>query len=811
MAIAALIWSGGASAQTKSFDIPSEEAVNAIPAFAAQAGLQVIAPGDVLRGIRTPPVRGSLDVHAALSQLLAGTQLEIGSDDGKTILLRVRQKNADAAPEEKAASEGIETVVVTAEKREQNIQDVPASVNVLTGADLSAMHAVSLQDMAGYIPGLTVEPGGGAGFETIVLDGIAPTGTTAVTRVYIDETPLGSSSGAAASTGLTPDLMPYDINCVEVLDGPQGTLYGANAVGGVIKYVLTRPDLSGYSAEFGADVLAIANGGGEGEQVRAAVNIPLIDDELGLRVSLYQGFTPGYINDVETGWKHDNALHNDGGRIALLWEPTSKLSIQATALVQETLQVNPDLIQYNPTTHQPFAGGGVLSNVFYLPQNGDIRLQLYDVTAKWDFDWANLTSSSSFQSFRSVYHDDLTAEFQPLIALLFGVPNTKSEVSDNPEVQKFTEELRLASPAQNTFEWMIGGYFTNEKTTQVQNIFTVPFSAVGQLEFAGIYATYNEYAAFGDLTWHITDRLDLGGGLRYSYNDQHYVEPAGGLLLGTGTGVPAQTNIASSNQGVATWNANSSYHFDEHDMVYVRIATGFLPGAPNPLAPGVSNAPTSYSASTLIDYEGGIKSSWLDGKALANLSVYDIEWNNMQVPDFLPACSCVVTTNAGTARSVGTSLNTSYSPIEGLRLGANLVYTDAVVTAPIPLLGTVTGARLPFVPLWAWSLTADYTAPLDDRWRLVSGIGYRYGGRSWSTVQGEGGGYPDPAPAYNQIDLHVGVTDGSWKVTLYGKNVTNDLYLRDEGIGRSAFGTPTAFQAIIAQPRTIGISLDKSF
>jgi outer membrane receptor protein involved in Fe transport len=339
---------------------------------------------------------------------------------------------------------GIETITVTAEKRSQNIQDVPAQVSALTGAELANMHAVSLQDMEGYIPGLNLQPFGSAGLELVTIDGIPPTASTTAARVYIDETPMGSSSGFAAASVITPDVMPYDIERVEVLGGPQGTLYGANAMSGVVKYVLTPPDPTKFYAEVGADLFGIQDAGGVGEQVRAAVNLPL-DDTLAVRGTFYQRFTPGYIDDIVTGAKDDNAVHQIGGRASLLWQPTSQLSIQAQVLDQHLLQNNSDTVSYDPTTHRPFPGAGVLTNDFYLPERTSIGILLYDLTGKYDFGWANLTSASSYQIIRTNIVGDLTGSLRPIAALI-GLPSTVfANFPENPKVSKFTQELRLTS------------------------------------------------------------------------------------------------------------------------------------------------------------------------------------------------------------------------------------------------------------------------------------------------------------------------------------------------------------------------------
>ncbi|HEY4114233.1 MAG TPA: TonB-dependent receptor [Rhizomicrobium sp.] len=719
---------------------------------------------------------------------------------------------------------GIETVTVTAEKRSQNIQDVPAQVTALTGGELANMHAVSLQDLEGYIPGLNIQPLGSAGLEFVTIDGIPPTASTTAARVYIDETPMGSSSGFVAANVITPDVMPYDIERVEVLGGPQGTLYGANAMSGVIKYVLTQPDPTKFSAEVGADVFGIQDGGGAGEQTRAMVNIPF-DDTLAARGTFYQRFTPGYIDDVVTGDKNNNAVHQIGGRASVLWQPTSQLSIQAQVLDQHLLQNNSDTVSYDATTHRPLPGAGALSNDFYLPEKTDIEILLYDLTGKYDFGWANLTSASSYQIIRTTTIGDLTASLRP-IAPLIGLPSTVfANFPENPKVSKFTQELRLTSEQGGPVDWLFGGYFTHEITSQTQSFLAysspgMPYPPpINPLELATLDSSYIEYAGFANATWHITDALDLAGGARYSYNDQRYRQGLGGYLLGGTETFP----LGKSHEGVFTWDVNPSYHFDQNDMVYVRIAKGFQPGAPNAIPFDEPDAPKFYVSSTLVDYEAGLKSIFLDGKALADISAFYIDWTKIQVPVVDLKCNCTTNGNGGGAKSKGVNFNGNYSPFDGLLLGANLAYTDATISDPIPTLNAPSGARLLYVPKWTWSLTATYTMPLGNSWNFEAGAGFRHGGSSWSGVQGsfQRDYLPPPDnkvptafldPAYNQLDLHIGVSDDTWRLQLYARNVTNDLYLRGEGYATVlSLGTPYEFQGTISQPRTIGISVDKSF
>jgi outer membrane receptor protein involved in Fe transport len=717
----------------------------------------------------------------------------------------------------------IETVVVTAEKRSEKMVDVPASISVVSAKDLEDLHATSMQDWASYVPGLSVESSGSAGFETLSIDGIPALEEDPEVKVYINDTPLGSSSSYAEAGSLTVDLLPYDIDHVEVLRGPQGTLYGADSMGGLIKYVLKSPDLTEFSGEAGAEMFGIQGGGGAGIGVRAAINAPIIDGELGFRASVYDEYTPGYINDIATGQNDNNGVHQWGGRVAVLWKPISDFSVEVTALSQNSVQNNTDGVTYDPATHQPFPGGGTLSNIDPLPGQISTNLELFDATVKWDLNWANLTSISSYQDFASsLLLDDSLAEGQ-LFNLYLGTPDVGETAT--PTVKKFTQEVRLASPTSDFLEWMIGGYYTNETEKDLEQIYV--YTSPGDLapginpaEFAKVNSIYSELAAFGNLTWHITSQLDLTGGARYAYNHQIYYQPEGGPLAGEPVGVALPNpSEGTSQQGTTTWMVSPNYHLDENTMAYVRVATGYQPGGPTGVLLGI-NAPKTFQSSTLIDYEAGLKSTFLDGQATADISAYYIDWSDIQVVIEVPGVGGLPG-NGGAATSKGFDGSTTYSPIDGLVLGLNLSYTDAQMTDAVASLGTVKGARLPQTPFWSGSFTADYKTPIDERWNFEVGAGYRYKGSQYYLVEGQSigtlaNGKPELAGgeenAYGQVDLHAGINDGSWRISVYAKNVTNDLHLIDVATTYAAvFNTPVDYGGNYLQPRTIGISIDKSF
>ena len=715
-------------------------------------------------------------------------------------------------------SGAVSEVVVTAEKREEPLQQAPLSVTAIPGQTLEMQHAVDLEDWAGYVPGLVLGDAGAPGETFLAVDGIGPIGSASEVGVYIGDTPVGSSSSFEGANGFTMDLMPYDLQRVEVLRGPQGTLYGASTMGGLIKYVLAAPDPTHFSGQIGGDLFGVDHASDPGGGVRGEANVPLVNDALALRISGYDENTPGYIDDATTGQKDDNALKQYGGHAALLWQVTSDFSAQVSALYQHSHADNQSFVALGFTTQQPIAGP--YSNINARPEPFTQELQLYDLTLNWNLHWAQLTSVSSYQQFDNNTVEDLTDYLGgPAGGLLgeLGAPvNNQSEFDERYGLKKFTQELRLASPDGQKLEWLVGGYYTREDASnhEVFDGYNTGGALLNPLEAVNLPSLYQEYAFFGDLTYHFTDWFDLTGGVRYAHNNQSFVETEGGSLLGSSPPTaPVLTVPGSSSEGVTTYSVAPELHLTKDVMAYARIASGYQPGGPNLVLPGVTGVPTQFGSSQLTDYQVGLKSTLLDGRATLDISAFYIDWTKVQVSVLIGNTSVIE--NAGKARSEGFDFSGTYSPIHGLVLGANLSYADAVLTDAVPSIGAASGARLPYVPLWSGSLTADYSVPISGPWRGFIGGGYRFTGSRYSDVEGSivsGQLQGIEAGADNVLDLHLGARTQDLTLTLFAKNLTNEhAYLPPADYFYSALDAPIDIKAPVMQPLTIGVSVDKSF
>lgn len=702
-------------------------------------------------------------------------------------------------------------IIVTANKRSERLQDVPMAVSVLTDTQLERQNALSFADYASQVPGLNIISSG-EGWTQLVLRGITSGSRqpNATVGTYIDDTPYGSSTIYAAGSMLTPDIDPSDIQRIEVLRGPQGTLYGSNTLGGLVKFVTTPPDTTEASARVGFSTSSVA-GGGDGFGAHAMVNLPLVANTLGLRVNVYDRDDPGYIRNITTGQSEIDKANVSGGRAQLLWTPTDKVSVRFSALAQnlhsdglanQGIDVNPSTLQpiYGWPNQARAAGTGMFK----------IKYRLYDLSVNADFGWAKLVSTTSYSTLRFNENTDITDLYGPVLNPLFGLSNGGYSELQPIALNKVTQELRLQSPADQTWEWRVGMFYTHEHTTDNQDILSfdastgtpIALPTLGSVSVGP--ALFDEWAGYGDLTWHATSHLSILLGARYSTDRTSYTQTSNGLLIGN-----THFTTRGSDHPV-TYLFNPSYKFSDDLMAYVRVASGFRPGGPNVGVPPGLGAPLTFGPDKLVNYELGLKSLMLNQRMSVDVDVFYIDWSKVQLTTTADGFSFLG--NGGKATSKGLEASWSYRPLSGLTLSANTSYTKAELAADTPA-GSIYGLKgdpLPYVPKWSANLGADYNFPLGrDGWSGFVGGNYSYVGAreaDFNTV---------PAPrlhlaGYNTIDLHAGVNYANWTVELYAKNLANKRGITSmwpETISPVG-GT---FQATYQTPRTVGLSASVDF
>ncbi|MEG3146807.1 TonB-dependent receptor [Sphingomonas sp. RT2P30] len=703
-------------------------------------------------------------------------------------------------------------IVVTANKRTERLLDVPAPVTAVSAEDLARTHANKLEDLAAHTAGLnlaTTRPG-----ETqIILRGIttgSPISSTVAT--YIDDTAFGSSTTQALAGYLSPDLDPSDIKRIEILRGPQGTLYGASSLGGLVKYVTEEPDLKKMHGRVEAGVNGVSKGG-TGFDFRGMVNLPVVSDMLALRVSGYKRRDAGFIDDTQQAKSDVNRADTEGGRAALLFRPSDHFSVELTATLQNLEGQGTSDEDVTVTGASLAATHGDLTHVRYTPEPLKLRSRLYSGTIAYDLDFARLVSITSYSTLRQVATTDQTSQLGPTLSGLLGVPGVGFSVGSDLNLRKWTEEARVESHANTTLEWRLGFYYTHETTARLEPSSTFLYATQTKvlpdntIFFANLYSHYTEYAGFGDLTWHISPRFDLSAGLRHSGNSQDFSETSGGLAVGA-TSTVGQTSSDKS----TTFQVSSKFKLDPDSILYARIASGYRPGGPNAVTPAQTAAgvPSQYRPDTLTSYDIGYKAALFHHAVTLDLSAFYISWQDIQLLTRFGGFTSAG--NGGTARSQGVEVSATWIPVSGLHLSGNASYTDATLTENATGVNGHNGDRLPNVPKWAGALSADYDFTLGSGVSAYVGGGvHAVGARRAGFVSGSPASYVRPTlPAYATVDLRAGVDLKNFSVSVYAKNIGDKrAFNYIASLNNSAYLAP--YSATVIQPRTIGATFSAKF
>lgn len=714
-----------------------------------------------------------------------------------------------------AAEEGSE-IVVTAQKRSEKLSDVPVAVTAVSADQLQAAGAVTLRDLSASAPGLQIAGGIGSGSLTIRGITSGNDGNSTV-GLQIDGAPVGPAAFGAAGGSYMPELDPSLLTQVEVLRGPQGTLYGSSTLGGIVNYVLKRPDLGRTEGAFFAEG-ATTRKGELGGTLRGTINTPLAIDRVALQVAGFGSILGGFVDNVAAGKEDFNNRRSYGGRVALAAQLTPDIRVTISDLYSR-VKSKQDLVVYNPATQRP-AAGDLVNNDAVLPvYNSKLNLVALNVDA--DLNWATLSSITSLQNLDSCNVVDFAAASLGglVVNVLPAFGGVTLPTPANPAVavelatDKVTQELRLTSPDSGAFKWVVGLFYNHEKSRNAQVVSS--YDADGQprpgnlspLVRYDLLTHYTEYAAFGNATWSPVPDLDLTGGLRVQFIDQDYRQLYSGsdaaalnaLFGAVGLSpTPADSGLANDSDSVVTYLASIRYKFSPRTMVYARFATGFRPGGPNIIVPGL---PETFEPDTTYDYALGLKSSFWGGRGFFDLSLYNIDWRNIQILTIANGINGQ--TNGGSATSRGVEASLRIEPADGLTLSGNIAYSDAKLNETIPGGLGNKGDPMPMNPKWSGALSADYEWPMGRAEGFVgvsaNFVGKRYSGFRSSAIYAQ-----YVLPSYTLVNLRGGVRIDDWEFSLFVRNVGDE---------RAQLGATTLASNLVAvqRPRTIGASIGKRF
>jgi iron complex outermembrane recepter protein len=691
----------------------------------------------------------------------------------------------------------LEEVIVTAQKRAERLQDVPIPVTALEAEILATTNQLRIQDYYTRVPGLSLTLGGDAGAPILAIRGVTTGGITNPTvGLLVDDVPYGSSTSNGAGWSV-PDIDPSELARVEVLRGPQGTLYGASSIGGLLKFVTVDPSTEALSARMQAGTSTVEGGDDLGYQVRGSVNAPL-GDTFAVRVSGSTRRDPGYIDNVQTGERDVNEIDSESGRLSALWTPSDAFSLKLSALLQ-------DVEAKGSAEAHRVPGLDELEQDTLTGTGGYRRkTQSYAATLTAQLGAAELTSLTGYSVDEFSSNLDATPVLAGAADFFFGVSGAPDPI--NSETAKLTQELRLSVPLGDSVEWLIGAFYTDEDTDVVQDILAqdpVTGEVVGTLFHGVAPTTYEEYAAFTNLTFQLTEQFDIQVGARQSENRQTYAQVLTGAFFPT----PVITSEVRSKDSAFTYLVTPRWKITPELMLYARIASGYRPGGPNTNT-GFIGVPSEFSADTTDNYELGIKGSALDRALSFEASVYHIRWSDIQLQLRDPVQLAMYFDNAGKARSQGAELSLSAESDGGFSVSGWVAWTDAELGEDIPATAFnavgESGDRLPYSSRFSGNLSLEQQFTLTNNVSAFAGGSVSYVGDRKGIFRGVP--QRETFGSYTQIDLRAGVSYESWTITAFANNVGDKRGVLRGGLDSFV---PTYYTYI--QPRTVGVSLTKSF
>ena len=734
----------------------------------------------------------------------------------------------------------LDEIIVTATRRDESVQDVPYNIQAISAQTLQLTGAIDQSDFARMIPGLSMIDRGARDGVEFVLRGLT-TGSNSgsigqTTTTYVDDTQVDLYYGLL-------DLKLLDVERIEVLRGPQGTLYGGGAIGGTIRYISKPPDLAQTSGRVSGTVSS-TSGGGDNQDVSGMLNLPLVEDKVAVRANVGYFDNDGYIDNVRLGVSDINWDRTVSGRIAILARPIDALDIELTHYYQRG--------EYGADSTAFEMLGGRRVDTYAPVGEGYRRAGLTNLSMTYDFGWSELTSSSSYVRERSRNFDDNTFFIRDQIFSSFLPPELLPELTVSTERKRrgetFSQELRLVSQDTQRWDWLAGLYYYDQETSEaLQERVPIPFP--GQADFEDLIAvsindnreyfftsdptTINQWAVFGEIGLRVTPELRMSVGARHFdyrlretfYAIDQYFGPDVRDEDGLARTVPIaeEFNFGRADDDGQIFRFNASYDVTPDDLVYVTIAEGYRPGGFNLVTPntGVPLDERAYEPDSIVSYELGGKLTMLDQRVYLSSAVYYIDWSDIQtlVPTDL---GFVIFGNAGkaTARGMEVELQSRCLFADALSLMIGYSYTQVELEESIVGLG-LKGDSAPRVPEHSGSFMLDYTLGGTGTWHGGFNVSTSYTGGSFSTFgplipEQDGSLSPDvlhlEQDAYWLTDVSARFGMNDWTVRLFVDNVFDegaDLWRTYED-ALSPYRDPYIERGV-NQPRTIGLQLTWDF
>jgi iron complex outermembrane receptor protein len=772
---------------------------------------------------------------------------------------------ADAAAPVEEAGSTLQEVVVTAQKRVTTLQETPISISAVSGEELQARGITNFSTLAQSTPGVSLKSEG-PGQTEVELRGMTSSGGNSPTvGFYLDDIPLTAPAGAQnGKVVIDPAL--YDLTRVEVLRGPQGTLYGSGSMGGTVRLISNQPDASKLEGS-AQSTLSGTDGGGFNHNDNLMLNLPLIDNVLALRMVATEAHTSGWIDrivanpfplastngatrgdvaaaPVQAQYPGSNAQQLYGFRAALLWQPNDALSVTPSFFYQNSKQDGISAYDSTPGTQTHY-------EVFDIAEPLTDKISVFSLNVNYLFDAFSVTSSTAQWNRRSTQTEDASENFNnPNTGATYASNNGLANPGyygptgsgrvygheDDPSGQ-FSEELRFASKGRGPLDWVGGVFYSNYAATWNFNGTTdTPGAYMDLGTFAPATTTawfvaksptrLIQYAAFGEATYHITDALKANVGLRYFSYDYRFSSVISGWGSALGAATPSESGVIKQSENGVNPKFNLSYDFNSDLMVYATIAKGFRPGGGNAQYPVTgpywsavyapykfsgNKWPSSYQSDTVWSYEAGEKARFFDRRITLNASVYYERWNNIQLLA-LPG-DWALNINGNHATLYGGEVEARALVGGGFELGVSGGYTNAYVdSGPHWQIQPVN--KLSDVAPVTGNINLTYTKDLTDRYTWVSRIETAYVAPRYSLAFPYGyslNGKYIQLPSYSLTNVRAGVQsrDG-WGAAVFVNNVLNK-HAELESLFQEALPSASFNRIVTNQPLTAGVDLTYRF
>lgn len=703
----------------------------------------------------------------------------------------------------------LDNVTVTATRRNSGVQDTPLNITAVTGAEIARQGFTDLSGLVTLVPGVYFEDTGGRDGNPLVARGL-----------NVDTLgPSGNNNGGSVATyiGDIPlylDLKLLDIDRVEVLLGPQGTLYGAGSLGGAVRYIPNRPKIGKLSLAVSQDTYGINYSAGVGSSTVLVQNLP-ISDQAALRASVGYIHTPGYtdanylvrnpgVSDPEPDFTDPIAIASNlrskkdadsentlAGNLALLYRFNDSLEANLSYFYQDQSVGNRSI------NHRASLGTGNYENGFRFLEPNDRNNQLLSLEVTWDLDFAKLTSATGYSRYRELGQRDQT---DLLLDFEYGYedfPSFAAFTRETGHEKRLNQELRLVSAGDGPLSWIVGGFFNQSDSQSTSSEFVpgIPdFFGVDRPDnleyFSTDEQTFTEIAGFGEVGYKLTPAWQATVGARvFTFKNNAVSGFALPLVDGSApdeVAVTLQNNEISADDAI--FKFNTSYQFNKDLLGYVTVSQGYRPGGVNSvppcdpsLPPGQQNVCATpdevlIKPDKTLNNEIGIHSTWLGGRLFLNGDLYYIDWKDVQVGGTTVNGSVPITVNGARAKSQGVELSAVGLLSRYWRINATYTYNQAELTKFSPGIAgdgvdAFSGDRLPGSPEQQANLLVSYTRPVSKGLTGIATYGVRAVGDRLTKVGERNSGESLPGYVVHRAALSIG--DKTWNARLYGENLFN--------------------------------------